>query len=373
MNDHTTKTILPCDGVPRFFAAANTANGFYDGFGELLAHYAPTRLFILKGGPGVGKSTLMKRAASLAAGRGMEAHLFHCSSDPSSLDAVFLPQCGIGIVDGTPPHTVEPRLAGCTDEIVDLGEAWDMAALSEKRERIGQLAAQKGDAYHAAYQSLAAAGALTDEVRTFAARCIDREKMTAAVERLAARCAMTKGRHAPYLPPHLFALSRGTMGEVRSFSPEDLTKKHIFVTDVHRTAALFFGTFSELAKKKGIRMSVMRDVTEPAACAGVYLPDASLSVTLYDETLVRRATAAGEEVRIVNMNRFFDAPQYREHRTLCRFCEKTAAELIENALTSLHTAGNAHAALEEIYGAATDYDAVHRIGEKRVLSVIAAA
>lgn len=46
--------------IRRMFAGANTSEGFVNFFGEILAANT-NRVFIIKGGPGVGKSTFMKK------------------------------------------------------------------------------------------------------------------------------------------------------------------------------------------------------------------------------------------------------------------------------------------------------------------------
>lgn len=59
--------------------------------------------YILKGGPGCGKSTLMRQIAEVFCDREPVERYF-CSSDPHSLDAVVLTKSKVAIVDGTAPH-----------------------------------------------------------------------------------------------------------------------------------------------------------------------------------------------------------------------------------------------------------------------------
>ena len=53
-----------------FFAAANTEEGFYSIFESVFPPSALDKIFIIKGGPGTGKSTLMRQIAEYARGRG---------------------------------------------------------------------------------------------------------------------------------------------------------------------------------------------------------------------------------------------------------------------------------------------------------------
>ena len=88
----------------RFFLGANTPQGFVSRFDQLADPTDGWREFVIKGGPGAGKSTLMKRVADFAAGRCGQVELIHCSSDADSLDGVILPDIKTSIADGTPPH-----------------------------------------------------------------------------------------------------------------------------------------------------------------------------------------------------------------------------------------------------------------------------
>ena len=55
--------------VRKMFPGGNTTRGFYSFFDHIIEPDA-NRLFILKGGPGVGKSTFMKKIGKEMLGRG---------------------------------------------------------------------------------------------------------------------------------------------------------------------------------------------------------------------------------------------------------------------------------------------------------------
>lgn len=112
-----------------FLAGANTAQGFTSCFDSILPKERQKRMYYIKGGPGVGKSTLMKRFAKAAEEKGMEVEYFHCSSDPDSLDGVSLPALGVGMMDGTAPHVYDPVIPGARDTLVSLGDFLDEKAL----------------------------------------------------------------------------------------------------------------------------------------------------------------------------------------------------------------------------------------------------
>ena len=92
----------------QYFLGANSPAGFYSLYSELLSPETANAIYILKGGPGCGKSTLMRRVAQQAAQAGETVEYILCSADPDSLDGVVLPRLGAALVDGTAPHGTAP-------------------------------------------------------------------------------------------------------------------------------------------------------------------------------------------------------------------------------------------------------------------------
>jgi len=142
------------------FAGANTAHGFHSFYGWL-AQDSYKRVFILKGGPGTGKSTLLKNIAeNFEAKYGIDR--FHCSADANSLDAIFISSLNVSILDGTSPHVIDPTLPGAVQQIIDLSSCWDPRVLIKKRNEISSLVHEIGERYKMAYRWLALAGGIKD-------------------------------------------------------------------------------------------------------------------------------------------------------------------------------------------------------------------
>ena len=73
-----------------FFAGANTGRGFVGEYDRIASEEKKKRVWIIKGGSGTGKSTMMGKIAAEAEETGHRCVRYLCSSDPSSLDAVVL-------------------------------------------------------------------------------------------------------------------------------------------------------------------------------------------------------------------------------------------------------------------------------------------
>ena len=91
-----------------FYLGANSPGGFYSLYDELLRPEEARSIYILKGGPGCGKSSLMRRVGAAMEEHGLDVEYIVCSGDPDSLDAVVIPALKTALVDGTAPHGTAP-------------------------------------------------------------------------------------------------------------------------------------------------------------------------------------------------------------------------------------------------------------------------
>lgn len=152
------KRIIETGGT--YFAAANSFNGFKSNFKSVFDPENYERIFILKGGPGTGKSTLMKRVAKHFSESECVITRFLCSSDPSSLDGVTigLENKKIAIIDGTSPHMTDPEIPGACEHIINLTEALNFKELRKRKAELSALNTKKRAYYKAAYEYLRTAG-----------------------------------------------------------------------------------------------------------------------------------------------------------------------------------------------------------------------
>lgn len=111
----------------RFFGAA-TADGSLD-YIQNLTLDLPKRYFV-KGRPGTGKSTLLKKIAFQARQRGFNTESYRCALDPNSFDMVIVRELGFCIFDSTAPHEYFPSRSG--DEIIDIYQAAITPGTDEK-------------------------------------------------------------------------------------------------------------------------------------------------------------------------------------------------------------------------------------------------
>lgn len=150
----------------RVFPGSNSARGFFSFFTEL-AGPASNKVLVLKGGPGCGKSTFMRKIGEvLQQEYSYDLEYHHCASDSPSLDGLVVPVLGIALIDGTFPHVFDPPLTGAGGEIIDLGRFGDAPALRENKEQIFKLQVEVRRLFEQAHRLLAIAGIYLDALES---------------------------------------------------------------------------------------------------------------------------------------------------------------------------------------------------------------
>lgn len=109
------KKETPGTAMHRFFGAASINGNLC--YIPQLTETVEKRYFI-KGRPGTGKSTFLKKIAKALLEYGIDTEIYHCSFDPNSLDMIIAREIGVCLFDSTAPHEFFPVRE--SDEILDL-------------------------------------------------------------------------------------------------------------------------------------------------------------------------------------------------------------------------------------------------------------
>lgn len=140
-----------------YFPGNNTPLGFFSYYRFILGQREANKIICIKGGPGSGKSTFMKRVAEHFANLGDSIDYLHCSADENSLDGVLIKDRNIALIDGTSPHITDPITPGAVDKIVNLGEFWNEDGIAASKDEIIDLNEECSEWYRIAYNYLNAA------------------------------------------------------------------------------------------------------------------------------------------------------------------------------------------------------------------------
>ncbi len=152
--------------IKHVFPGGNTSTGFFSYY-DYLAFPKRSKIFVMKGGPGVGKSTFMRKIGTELVERGYDVEYHHCSSDNGSLDGVYVPSLGIALLDGTAPHMVDPKHPGAVDEIVHLGDFWNEAGIRANQAQVVATFIENARLFRCAYVNIAAVKLYSDEIESY--------------------------------------------------------------------------------------------------------------------------------------------------------------------------------------------------------------
>ena len=140
-----------------YFPGNNTPLGFYSYYKHILGQREANKIICIKGGPGTGKSTFMKKIANSFSQKGEDIDYLHCSADENSIDGIVLKNRKVAFIDGTSPHIIDPITPGAVDKIINLGEYWNESGIEDNKEEIIDLNEETSKWYRVAYNYLNAA------------------------------------------------------------------------------------------------------------------------------------------------------------------------------------------------------------------------
>ncbi len=340
------------------FLGANTPQGFVSLFGELYDPYQNHNVHILKGGPGCGKSTLMKKVADRAQSLGFSVERVFCSSDPDSLDAVAVPALRLFFCDGTAPHVVEPRFPGACENLIDLGMFRSEAALHARADLIRKYTLENALFHRRAARYLAAAGALRQASLQLLAPQVLEDKLNGYALRLAMRLLRGKTSGAPGKASRRF-LSALTPKGILFFAEtvRQQATEILLVEDPFSPAAgMLVSRLASRAAAHGRDHVLMLDPMDPHGDPmGLLVPECAVAVL---RKTPQTATLPG--ARTIHADRFLLPDSVRRHRQRLQFQQKTVDALLQESEEALKQAKRTHDLLEGCYFDATDFDAMNR-------------
>lgn len=336
-------------GEDAYFAASNSARGFFSYYGDCFDAPEITRLYAVKGGPGTGKSYFLRAVARAAEARGWRAEYIYCSSDPDSLDGLrlFSGEEGIALLDATAPHVYEPMHPGVREELVDLGAFWDADRLRGEREEIARLQESKKQAYGRAYRYLSGVESMTRLRDELVSPFVKRERIAAYAARLAA--TIPRGSGFSVSPALIHSI--GMQGRVGFDTYFAKAERILRIEDCRGVGQYLLDAFGSLAPSRGWRMRISHDPILPDRPDGIFLSDSGAALVLCPEE------ECAYPHRRIGMRRFVETARMHGIREELNRAERTRRAMLSGAEAALSSARALHEALEKLYGEAMDFSA----------------
>ena len=341
------------------FLGVSSSNGFY-GYFQLLENDPDLHLYLLKSGPGCGKSSLMKEIASTAFDNKQTVELIHCSSDPESLDGVIIWDKKIAILDATSPHTVEPNIPGMMQEVVSLYHTINKEKLNiNKKDLIYQ--AKRYKYYHkqSGYSLVNAANLLRDNLRT-ASIFYNDDKISNYAKNLAKEIITVKDdcfighKYSRFLSA---ITPRGII-----FFDDSLRAlaEQIFIIEDE------YGVCSNTILKTICNYAINAG-NDVFCCGCPLLPEEKIDFLIIPDLSLAFVTSNSwhksnfPKQNVINYQDFIDKELFDQVQSQLEFNQGIAKQIAEQSIKLQQQAMKSHDKMEEYYKPAVDFDGVNKI------------
>ncbi len=342
------------DALPKYFLGANACGGFVSEFEKCYNPADNWRAYIIKGGPGTGKSTLMKKVVKKATEKGIECILCPCSSDTDSLDGVILPDKKTVILDGTSPHTVEPKFPALCEEIINTGAFWNSDKLKDKNELFSLFKLNK--AHHArASQYITAAGQLLKYNFTAELNAADLDKIFKFCAGPVKALIPLKGakgkewvRFLAGTTPKGFIFYRDTVDKL-------FGKKVIISSPYSAVGTVILSCIRDYAIDAGYEVITVKNPILPDDIIDhILIPELNLAFVTENDFY-----SFGDDTRRIHSRRFTDTAYLRQIKKRLNFNRKMINQLLDCASAQLREAKAVHDKIERHYTDIMDFEALN--------------
>lgn len=331
----------------KFFLGTNSPTGFVSRFNKVYDSQKDWRVYIIKGGPGTGKSGFMKRISKELTDCNVKVEHIFCSSDPKSYDAIILPEHKVYIVDGTAPHVLEPKFPGAVEVILNFGEFFNEGSLYENRQEIITLSKKCEALHERAMRFLGAAGSLINDTYRLALDCTDIEKIL----RYAVKLSLREFKPASDKKGHenIRFLSAITPEGIMTFNDTaSLLCERLFVIkdEWGASSRVLLSQLRSLALNAGYDIITCYCPLAPIEkIEHMFIPSLSLGFV----TSNHWHSFDLPSYRTIHAQRFTDYEQIKIRKQRISFNKRAASELIKEASRNMEQALSTHDELEKYY------------------------
>lgn len=359
------------DGLIRhLFPGGNTPFGFHSYYNYIIPIDA-NRIFIMKGGPGTGKSTFMKKIGEAMVKQGYNVEFHHCSSDNNSLDGIVIPELKIAFIDGTAPHIVDPKNPGCVDEIIHLGDFWNEKRMVPNKQQVISCNKEIGLNFQRAYRYLSAAKSIYDDLSSIYTEALDMTQANKAGEELLEKILGDIKTVGNGKIRKLFASAITPDGAVNYLESSvwNMKKCYAIGGEPGSGKSTILQKIINAAVIKGLDIEVFYCPLAPEKPDHIVIPSLDTAITTSTEPHLCRIVKNASMT--IDMNQHLNPEILTKYTDTIAYDQDMYHELFQRSVTCIKKAKTIHDELETYYVPHMDFQAVQDLWQKifaRVLS-----
>jgi hypothetical protein len=349
--------------IKKFFPGANTSRGFFS-----LYHYIipqdTTRIFVIKGGPGVGKSTFMKKICQTMTDRGFQAEWQCCSSDNGSIDGVVFPQIGVAMLDGTAPHVVDPKNPGAVDEIIHLGDYWNESMLRGSKEEILKENRRVGRLFGIGYYALQEAFVALTEWKSYISEAQNWSKVNETFantwEEIMSN-VKPNWRVSP-LDRHLFAWAISPQGKTNFIDTllDGVSKMYVIKGEPGSGKSSFITKFGQQALEWGMNVEFYHNTLNPDDVDGIIIRELGIAMFSSGGPFIYRPENFSGSTKLLDFGVFLKPEVLSVYAAEIKAAGERCLQHIDRAVSFVAKAKDTHDHMETYYIPAMDFAAIEK-------------
>jgi len=347
-----------------FFLGSISPEGFQTHFNNEIMK-SDYFTYILKGGCGTGKSSLIKRIADEFTDKD-KVTIYRCSFDPDSLNAVKLKNAGIIIVNGSGQHTFEPNYPEVAQKIINAGDFCDKKSLKNNSSEIISNTDNIQKWNKRCYNFVNALSSLYSDTFLISQDALHTKKLLAFTERLS-RKLLHKGSKVTGLTTYS-QISALTPNGYQSLLPLLSQYKNVYqLNDLYYSGSdAFLRDFANIATSKGYDV-IISECTLFKSKIFEHLLIPELSIAFISSNPINNNFI--DSAKPVNFMRFYENNHISPKKIRLSFNKKACAELLSEASDTLKKSKEITEQVKKYYSSTMDFFSINKLTDNIISSI----
>jgi DNA replication protein DnaC len=358
------------ESITRYFPGGNTPDGYLSFYDQVISWLEAKKIFIIKGGPGAGKSTFMKKIAGELINKGISMEFLHCSADSNSIDGLVIPDYRVALLDGTAPHLIDPKFPGCVDDIINLGDYWDEESLAQNRTKIQETNEMYGRCYKRVYNYLKAAQIIHEDLSQIYQNAVDFKVVNREIDRVVHLFKDIPHQDKKSQQRHLFASAITPDGLVNFLDNlfRNTNNRFLITGSPGIGKSKLLKILTETFVLKGFNVDIFHCPMNPAKIEHLIVEE--LSCGFITSTKPHIISQIRETDQIISLNSFIDNSKVNYYKQHLDYDNELFWNLIDKSVKALQEAKQLHDEMERMYSSKMSFKKIDAIREKLLSNML---